>query len=284
MSQIWIAAVITTILIFFIVGGILLKIIDISKYKKEMIFIFLLNLLLPASLYYLVRLPLDSLINRWLATYPEVLFWVKSIYAPITEEPGKALILLFPFCLKFLNKSTIQGAAIAAGMGFGIGEAWLLAHLYAGNPVFNSYQWYEYTGFISERFTVAIIHGSFIGLTIYFTVVKRKFLLGISLAMLSHFALNFPILLFSSHGIPLQTITRQILLMSWSTVFFALSLVFLIWLGNKPNISLLGKLRKALGKATCPKCNATYDRPILGINLLTKRLEKCPNCKKWVIT
>jgi len=284
MSQIWIAAGIITILIFLIVGAILRKTIDFAKYKKEILFIFGLNLLLPTSLYYLIRIPIDHLLNGWFSSYPELLYWVKSLYAPITEEPGKALILLFPFCFKFLNKNTIQGAALSAGMGFGIGEAWLLAYLFAGNPTVNAYQWYEYTGFMNERFVVAIIHGAFVGLTMYFTVIKRSFTLGIILAMLSHFLLNFPIMLFSPHGISLTMENRQIFLMLWTVLFLTLSIIYHVWLGNKPGRSLITKLRKALGTAICPKCKVSYDRPILGINFVTKRLEKCPKCKKWVIT
>ena len=195
---------------------------------------------------------------------------------------GESSNTVIPVLFKISEQKYDSGAAIAAGMGFGIGEAWLLAHLYAGNPVFNSYQWYEYTGFISERFTVAIIW-VFYWFNNIFHSRKRKFLLGISLAMLSHFALNFLFYCLVPMAYLANNYKANIVDVLVYCVFCFVTCV-LIWLGNKPNISLLGKLRKALGKATCPKCNATYDRPILGINLLTKRLEKCPNCKKWVIT
>ena len=31
----------------------------------------------------------------------------------------------------------------------------------------------------------------------------------------------------------------------------------------------------------CPKCGGAFRRMILGLNLLTYRLERCPHCGKW---
>lgn len=36
-----------------------------------------------------------------------------------------------------------------------------------------------------------------------------------------------------------------------------------------------------LGEATCPDCGKVYPRPFFAANLLTRRYERCPHCRKF---
>jgi hypothetical protein len=51
-------------------------------------------------------------------------------------------------------------------------------------------------------------------------------------------------------------------------------IVLLIW--------RYGKVPKAAHThARCPECDTVYPRPVLVMNLPTKRYERCPNCQHW---
>lgn len=39
--------------------------------------------------------------------------------------------------------------------------------------------------------------------------------------------------------------------------------------------------RLFLGRTTCPECGEEYDRPLFGVNLVTRRYERCPKSGKW---
>jgi len=42
-------------------------------------------------------------------------------------------------------------------------------------------------------------------------------------------------------------------------------------------VNIIGQVRYA-------ECGEVYDRPLWGMNLVTRRYERCPQCKRWHIT
>ena len=58
------------------------------------------------------------------------------------------------------------------------------------------------------------------------------------------------------------------------TIVMALAVVFYIATGR-------GVRRVLRPTKTCPGCAQRYTAPTMGLNMLTKRYERCPYCRKW---
>lgn len=39
-----------------------------------------------------------------------------------------------------------------------------------------------------------------------------------------------------------------------------------------------------LGGAVCPKCGKPFRRSLMGLNLVLWRFQRCPHCRKWILT
>src|SRR5687768_6810189 len=64
--------------------------------------------------FYLVRLPLDQLLRDWVGINTAYV-WMTTLYAPLTEEPAKWLVLLIPFVRRSLRPETVVPIALAVG-------------------------------------------------------------------------------------------------------------------------------------------------------------------------
>jgi hypothetical protein len=164
---------------------------------------------------------------------------------------------------------------LALGLGFGLGEigfvAWLLNH----NPQLAALPWYIFTGFLIERILVCFLHGAITATAVWLWCRGARW--GILVAMVLHYLLNSPIYLSTVMPLGLDRATWISVSLIWTvflTVAMAVALAFMR-VGRKEVKQMLG------GERTCPGCGERYKPTIVGLNLLFKRYEPCPHCKKW---
>jgi len=272
-----IAAIIATVLSVAIVGTIVFW--GRSAADRRLLLVILLaNLPLSALAFHGVRLPLDGWLAKVLVDHQSVLTAIRLCYAPLTEEPAKLLVLLIPFVWQRVTRANLVQVALAIGLGFGVGEAWMLAERLSAKPDVAALPWYALQGFIMERTLVCLTHAGFTSLALL-GVVQRGWLPamgGMVLAMACHFTANFPIWL---AGIDLFGIGKQ----AWTIVLAcwvqALVVVSVLWLCRLADWSLAHILLRY--RVRCPECGTIYKPPLVAINMLDRRYEKCPGCRKW---
>ncbi|MGC9445018.1 MAG: hypothetical protein ACP5E9_08875 [Candidatus Methanospirareceae archaeon] len=223
MQGIFIAAIIVTLLSAGVIGG---AIFWRAKASERNLLLVLLLAYIPIFFvaYYVLRLPLDSLLGPVLSRYPVELYeFVKLFYAPVTEELAKLSLLALLLVANRITKDNYHRFAFTAGLGFGIGEIWFLEELFALTPEIASVPWYLLGGFITERFVVCFLHGAFVLVAVHYLVVGQY--RGILYAMGLHFAVNFPIYLAYITRDEIAAELWQIMLSSYVIIFALLMLV-----------------------------------------------------------
>lgn len=276
MHQIYITAAITSLLAIAAIGG-FIKWKSDKEDLKLLILLFVIELPMALVFFYYVRMGLlDWLVQLIFTKGTTGYTFATLFYAPLTEEPAKFLpALLIPLAYKRITEKNFVMAALALGLGFGIGEIWLVAQFVAKNPVYADTPWYMFTGFINERFMVCLMHGAFTAVAL--SRLHKKFILGVLGAMALHFFGNFPIYLggidFGGIGKP----TWQTILGIYVILYFIAMLLLLskLYYGNFN----LGKF--IFGNSVCPECEFVYPSRFWALNALNKKYERCPNCKKW---
>lgn len=275
-SDIFIAAVITSVLSLAVIGGVLFF--RSPKEQRPILFLLLL-IMLPMNplAFYLVRVPLDGWLVSLLGKQSEQYFWIQSLYAPLTEELAKLWPLLIPLFYHRMKAIPVHRVALAIGLGFGVGEAWTVASFLAKSPEVTKYPWYLLGGYMSERMMVCVMHSAFTAAALVLIFRHKKILLGLLSCMLLHFLGNFPIFLSAKNVFNLGADAWKALLQVWALVYFLTLGSFLAYLAfDKKWFNILVK-----GKVMCPECKQIYNHPLFGINLIHKRYERCPLCKKW---
>lgn len=284
MHQIYITAILTTILSLFGWGWLVFY-----KTKKEEIklFFILFCLQLPISflVLYFIRTPWTDFLVQELGKSSPYILVEKLFEAPILEELAKLWPLLIPFFWRKITKENALKVGLALGFGFGIGEIWTIAHMTAANSGFANYNWYEFTGFISERFIVSFLHGAITGLGLM--LIRNKSKLWILFPMFLHFLLNGPIFLKlidfggliaknEKAGEMFWTVALSI----WVSIFFiAILTIFLLKSFSKGKSRLKDFI---YGKGDkCSHCKKTYENPSWALNFLFFKYKKCPNCGRW---
>ena len=243
------------------------------------LFAFSVLLQLPMSWLLLdwVRQP----VNAWLQDLPldrAATLLLAGWAAPIVEETAKLwpllLTLLFPDLIGRLMRENAVRVGLALGLGFGIGEIWMLAGQVAGSPDIAALPWYAYQGFLFERVPVVFVHGAMVAITLWFWVRGRWW--GIFLAMLIHYLLNLPIPL-AMLGLfgpdPAVQVTVSLGWVYLATIAMVVLVVYLLY-GRQGITAMAG------GGRTCRACGADYDAPLLGLNFIVKRYERCPHCRR----
>lgn len=276
MAGIYIAAVITTGLSLAIIGSFILR----GSSKKERFFltaVILLQIPMCAFAFYFIRLPVDAWLREVLSHSRQTYGFLTTLYAPLIEEPIKLWVILLPWFFNKINNKTIMlKAAMAIGLGFGIGEMWLIAYELVKSPQIAFLPWYSFGGYLNERFMVCIIHGAFTAVAL--RRMRRGFIWGILGAMSLHFMGNFPIYLAGTNFAGLGKPVWQIILSFWVSFYFLVMAGLLAYLafGKFQNLCV-----SLYGKAKCPECGLIYPRPLFAVNMVTKRYERCPGCKKY---
>jgi len=275
MPQIYITSLITSVITVLAIGG-FIRWRTAAEDRRLLLYLFLAELPMAFIAYYIIRLPLvDSLSKYLLHDHQAIYGFVKVLYAPLTEEPAKVLPLLLPFVRARITRDNFVPAAMALGLGFGVGEIWLVGSFVAAAPQFSDMPWYYFTGFLNERIMVCLIHGAMTALAL--NMLRRKFIFGLLAAMLMHFLGNFPIYLTGINFGDLGKETWQVITQFWVVLYFISSLVILARL----HLGTFKITQFLYDNSVCPGCGFTYPPPLLGINWFTKRYEQCPSCKKW---
>ncbi len=221
MHSIYIAALITTIFSIFIAGIISLKI-----SKRELRYLLSLGLIsLPESYiaFNFIRTPIDNLIKQFFNISPflrQPPFWyflIQLLNTPITEELMKLTSLVIPFFRRNITKDNRIAAGMILGLGFGIGEMWLIATWFSRDTSILNYHWYQLGGYIFERILSCFSHGVFTVIAI--RGLGNKFIKYIIYAMGLHALSNLPIILFSAGFIRLDKIIFQHLMSIYLLVF-----------------------------------------------------------------
>lgn len=244
--------------------------------------LFAVSLALELPVSWLLLEPVRQPLNAWVTGLPvdrtgQLL--LASVIAPIVEEPAKLWPLLLTLILPALTGRVTRANAVrvglALGLGFGIGEIWMLAGLIAADPAYGAQPWIVFQGFLVERVPVAALHGAMAALTLWFWVRGRWW--GILVAMLVHWLLNLPIPLAMLGVFGADPTVHVTISLGWvylAAVAMGLLTVFLMY-GRG------GLARLAGGPRTCPGCAEPYEAPLFGLNFVTKRYERCPHCRRW---
>ena len=241
----------------------------------------LLAATLPMSwmMFHGVRQPLDDGLK---ATFGPGAFlaWVRTAYAPLTEEPAKLWPLLLPWARQIITRESVGRAALALGLGFGVGEIFTLAELIANRqPAIAAMPWYTLGGFITERLTTCIIHGGMTGIALAAWRRGPGLGVGLFLAMVVHYVGNFPIAMAQRGWLGPQKTVAMTIVSLWIFFYFLAAIAWLAWLMRAPSNS--GS--PLFGEATCPGCGQLFPRsPWTGLNFgADGRYERCPHCHEW---
>jgi hypothetical protein len=223
---IYIAAVITAIAALALFGF-LLRRASAPQDHRMLLLAGLIALPLQPLAYFFVRVPLDGLLSQVVGRGP-VLTTLQLLYAPLTEEPAKWLVLLVPPVIAKFSPRNAVPLALATGLGFGLGEIFFIAHSFAKIPAVASLPFYYFSPFLIERMQVCFIHGAFIALAFKWLAEKKSFLLGGMIGMALHFALNFPIYLAQIDLFGIGAVNWGSLLTAW-ILAMTVGLAILVW-------------------------------------------------------
>jgi hypothetical protein len=245
--------------------------------RPLLVLCYLLQLPMSAATFYLVRVPLDQqLVHPWLGD-SAIYWWGRVLYAPLTEEPAKLWPLLIPWIASRVTRDNATRVAMALGLGFGVGEVGFIANVVLGDAQMAAAPWYQFTGFISERLLVCLIHGLFTAMTLLgWKRWRIGFVGGLALGMLLHFLGNAPILVAAAGLLGSNQMVVATILQLWVVGFWVAAMILL--LVSDPRIAGIPLPGKPV---TCPKCGAPHQRQLLALKFGWKRYERCPSCGKW---
>lgn len=224
-----------------------------------------------------IRLPVHGAL-RGLLNDSSLYHWLSVLYAPLTEEPAKALVLVVPGVLAFARLGSPVTLAMLIGCSFGIGETWLVATKFVAQSTADI-PWFHYLPFISERLMASILHAGMTGVVIVLGCSGRGWALALGAAMVLHLLVNLPIFLLGPRVLALAPDVAAILLTIWILLCFTLASLWLLIRGD----SLRRPLGvRVFGHTLCTRCHTRYERPfLLAFNLGARRLERCPHCGSW---
>ena len=232
-----------------------------------------LQLPMCAAAFYLVRQPIIDVLQPLVGHSP-IYRWGQFLYAPLIEEPAKLWPALLPFFARRIDRATLAWYGLALGTGFAIGEAWFIGDMIARSGRFAELPWWQFGGYISERILVAPFHAAMVATTLRgWRRWRGGILAGLIVAMLMHLLGNLPIGVF-----PLIFPAAQVggmLQLFILAVAIGGALLLRYYATGEVSASIPGT------STTCPKCSATHERSLLVLNLLFKRVERCPACRRW---
>ncbi|HRQ90358.1 MAG TPA: hypothetical protein PLA50_16280 [Bacteroidia bacterium] len=235
----------------------------------------LVMLPLQPLVFHLVRMPLDQWLVGHLGRASVSYQWLTSLYAPLTEEPSKLVVLLIPAILRDIRPENFVRYALAIGLGFAIGEMWFVADRISLRPALAALPFHQFGGYVVERLMTCVFHAAFVALAL--SQLRRRFLLGFAGAVAAHWLANFPILLMNWNVGGLGQATWGLLVSLWLSVLLIGAMALLAYF-------ILGRAspgRLIFGRRHCPGCSADYDAPLIAVNFGITRYERCPHCRGW---
>jgi RsiW-degrading membrane proteinase PrsW (M82 family) len=202
-----------------------------AKNRSAVALAFVIALPLQPLALYLVRLPIDRALKAMFGA-PAWLVILSLFYAPLTEEPAKWLTAAVPAVRRAIMAEPVI-LALAVGLGFAIGEVWMIAHALLQLPGIASLPATHFGGFVIERLEVCFLHGAFVVPAFVCLARGRPFLLGGLAGMVLHFLLNFPIYLKGTNAFGLGEAWIPILLL-WAIAFVIGCAFMVVRLARRP--------------------------------------------------
>ncbi|MFC5453816.1 hypothetical protein [Prosthecobacter fluviatilis] len=277
MPGIYIAAILTNLIAIAVFGVLIHK---LPKPANGWLLLAAVLICLPLQplAFYCVRLPLDHWLAGWLTRKSMAYQWLVTLYAPLTEEPAKLLVLLIPAILRDVRPENFTRYALAIGLGFALGEMWFIAERVSHQPALAKLPFYQFGGYVNERLMTCVFHSAFAAITL--SQLRRSLWLGLGGAMVAHWAANFPISLMAWNVGGLGRTTWGGIVGLWLVVLLvgALALLARYTTGRSFPWRLLYGIRH------CPECGTDFEPSPMAVNFGDKRYEKCPHCRKWVWT
>lgn len=291
-QPIFVMAVATSVVALGAWGTLLWQMFPRDERRRSLAVMMAIGFLMSPLAFYVVRkplfvAPLEPILKRsgWdTGGWPIVRDAVRLSFAPLTEEPAKLvpwLVLLAAGWPLLPTRRMIAPLAMATGLGFAIGEIWLVAGFVAqaNDPKLAGLPWYAFGGFFSERLMTCICHALFALPTV--ALARRGWewgLLGLAIGMLLHFISNSPIVLMHREAFGWRQQTWSIVIQAWLILFTVAGLLAIIAAAAGRKV-----LRKIWSnRMICPECGAIYRQPIfLGLNFGLSRYERCGACHKW---
>lgn len=276
---IYIAALVPTLIVLAIVGGILFF--RAPQGERSLLgLLFLIELPMCFVCTYLIRVPLNHFTDAILPPSSPGGLILRSFQAPIFEELSKLWLVLLLLRLHRIRSDNAIRIGMAIGTSFGLAEIWLLAHHIAQDASLAVHPFYHFNGFIQERLQVAPLHGIFlIAATRQIGRGTAAVALGLLTEFLLHYFLNFPIILAILDVGHLGKVTWQGILFFYVNFYWVLMLALLaLFVYGK------GSFSRGPKQALCPGCKEIYDRPFFRVNLSVRTsYERCTKCRKYHI-
>lgn len=279
MAGITIAAALTTLFTITVTGLLISQVSKPADYRL-LVIVFLIGLPLSLTTFYGARMPLRPAVQRLFEDAPQALTLYQLVEAPLFEEPAKLVPLFVVTVLlrrKLVTERNRVPLAMSLGLGFGVGEIWLVAEFIQNNPQLRDLPFYQFGGFIAERLLVSVVHGGFTLASVLAIERGVRWLpLGLFISMTLHFVGNLPAFLASMNlGLPADAVS--VLALLWVIVLYALTLAAVVAIHfGWSQFKLI--LR---GKRVCPYCRESFSRQWLALNLGFRSYERCPHCRRW---
>ena len=288
---IFVMATVTTVAALAVWGMLLWQITPHGR-RRAIATLLLLELFMSPAAFFGVRrplliAPLEPILTQptWdMGDWPIVRDVLRLCFAPLTEEPAKLLPWLLLLALGWPLRPTRRmtaALAMAAGLGFALGEIWLVAWLVAqsNDPKLAGLPWYAFGGFLGERLMTCVTHALFALPTV--VLARRGWswaVLGLAAGMALHLTCNAPIVLMHRRAFGWTTETWGLLIQASLVLLTLGGLVMLLG-------AAIGRqaLRRVLSRRMrCPECGAIYRQPLVwGVNCGLSRYERCGVCRKW---
>jgi hypothetical protein len=282
----------TTVVALAVWGTLLWQLCPSDKRRPLVINMMAFGFLMSPAAYFAIRRPfligpLEPILSQpgWdVDGWPIVRDVVRLCFAPITEEPAKLapwIAMLAAGSPLYPTRRMIAPLALAAGLGFAVGEIWLVAGLVAqaNDAKLASLPWYSFGGFFSERLMTCITHALFALPTIALSRRGWKWgACGLALGMMMHWLSNAPIVLMHRKAFGWKPEVWAVLVQLWLVLFTVAGVAALL-------AAFAGRtmLRRIWSRRmVCPECGAVYRQPLLlGLNFGMSRYEPCGVCRKW---
>ena len=269
---IYVMAAVTSITALTVWGGLLWQISPCDGRRSSLLGLLLIGLFMSPAAFFAIRRPLLIRPLEPILTQPgwDAGGWstvrdvVRLSFAPLTEEPAKLapwLVLLAAGAPLWPTRRMIAPLTLAAGLGFAVGEIWLVAGFVAtaNDPKLAGLPWYSFGGFLSERLMTCITHALFALPTVMLSRRGWKWgTFGLALGMLLHFISNAPIVLMHRGTFGWKPEIWGVVIQLWLSLLTVAGLVALI--GAFAGRKMLRTLWAS--RMICPGCGAIYRQPI----------------------
>lgn len=278
MPGIYFTALFTTVAAVVIFGMVIHKL-PLSANPRSLWLAAALALPLQPLAFFFIRVPLDHWLVGQLGSASEAYKWLKTFYAPLTEEPAKLVPLLVPFIRRDISTTNFVRYALAIGVGFAIGEMWFVADRVAHIPELAALPFYQFGGYITERLATCVFHSAFVAVALW--RLHRRLALGFAGAVALHWFGNFPLSLMAWNVGNLSKTAWTAIFQSFFAFYFLGALALLGYFAFRQFIPAATGLKLLYGRRHCPECNADYDAPLFALNFGRTRYERCPHCRHW---